>query len=212
MYMKAIEIIEDARPYYIRFKINPESFSLINAICNHEMSLREFARSFTSYELSHTSIMELISITNRLFKVLDFRRRRVNLFISQPGYYGIPHKDSADMKFGINFVLEAKDNKCVTNWYTDESMIGQQCFDGHVYNGYGGLRATREVQNYTYGTVKPSKSMVAVEGECILFNVNMYHDWFNDSPNRRTVLTLRPVDGSHVTYQDAVDWLFKDLL
>ena len=81
-----------------------------------------------------------------------------------------------------------------------------------MYNGYNAIRPTREVQDYKYGDVTPIKSMVAVQGECMLFNVNMYHDWFNASSNRRTVLTLRPIEESVISFDDAANYLFDNLL
>lgn len=208
---RSIQLLEDARPYYIRFKIRQDLWNSIEAICQEELNSAYYIKKFTSHELTQEHIKQMIALTSDLFLKLELRRKRVNLFVSNPGYYGIPHKDSADMKFGINFVLEAKDDLCVTNWYTDEAMSKYQLINGETYNGYGGLRHTREVRGFEPGSETPAKSMIAVEGECVLFNVDMYHDWFNNSPNRRTVLTMRPVDGSSVTFDDAVKYLFREL-
>jgi hypothetical protein len=46
--------------------------------------------------------------------------------------------------------------------------------------------------------------------ECMLFNVDQFHDWDNRlSPNRRIVLTLRPVPDGELTFNEAAKILFN---
>ena len=54
------------------------------------------------------------------------------------------------------------------------------------------------------------KRMTAVQGECILFNTDIYHDFDNsESLNRRTVLTLRHKNPGRWYFDDIKKVLFK---
>jgi hypothetical protein len=58
-------------------------------------------------------------------------------------------------------------------------------------------------------SVIPLKSMVAIQGECILFNTDIYHDWDNtQSNNERIVLTLRLENPGLMYFDDVKKILF----
>jgi hypothetical protein len=51
--------------------------------------------------------------------------------------------------------------------------------------------------------------MIAIQGECILFNTDIYHDFDNRySENERIILTLRPTFSQSITFEDAKQILF----
>ena len=51
--------------------------------------------------------------------------------------------------------------------------------------------------------------MTAVQGECILFNTEIFHDFDNSkSKNERMVLTLRDVEPGNVYFEDVKKRLF----
>ncbi|CAB4241603.1 hypothetical protein UFOVP71_141 [uncultured Caudovirales phage] len=199
-------IIEDCSPYYIKFKATEHS--AVVDICRSIVASSEYNKEFISQPLLQTDINALVKQIP-LFSKLQLNEQRVNLFVSQAGIYRPPHKDGADMKFGVNFMIEVADDKCLTNWYSDELKSRPDYFEGLDNNGIQ-TRPLRELRNYKYKEVTPVKSMIANAGECVLFNVGMFHDWDNtQSSNRRVVLTLRPAPGSDMSFEQAKQLLFS---
>jgi len=199
-------IIEDCSPYYIKFKATEHS--TIVDICRRIIDSSNYNNEFVSQPLVQETINELVKHIP-LFSKLSLKNQRVNLFVSQPGIYRPPHKDGADMKFGVNYMIEVSDDKCFTNWYDNELENRADYFEGSDYNGIQ-TRHLRELRNYKYKEVEPVKSMTAVSGECVLFNVGLFHDWDNtQSVNRRIVLTLRPPLYSKISFEQAKQLLFS---
>jgi len=169
---------------------------------------RVFKRFFVSEPLQRIeveSIIELFPSFNQL-QLLD---SRVNIFVSEPGLYSPPHKDGADMQFGINIPIEIADDECITNWYSDESLSNYEYYAG-VDNLLGMKRYVRQIQNYQVDACSPIASTTMKPDECMLFNVNCFHDWDNRrSTNRRIILTLRPTPGiGNLSFNDVAQILF----
>jgi len=199
-------IIDDCSPYYIKFKA--EEHSTVVDICRRTVDNSDYSKEFVSQPLVQEDIEELVKHIP-LFSKLQLNQQRVNLFVSQPGIYRPPHKDGADMKFGVNYMIEVTDDKCLTNWYGNELENRTDYFEGLDNNGIQ-TRPLRELRNYKYKEVEPAKSMTAAAGECVLFNVDLFHDWDNThSTNRRIVLTLRPPPGSGMSFEQAKQLLFS---
>jgi len=199
-------IIEDCSPYYIKFKA--VEHSTVVDICRTIIDSSSYSNDFVSQPLAQTDVNALATCIP-LFSKLQLNKQRVNLFVSQPSVYRPPHRDGADMKFGINYMIEVSDNKCLTNWYSDSLESRADYFEGFDDNGIQ-TRPLRELRNYKYKEVEPAKSMTAAAGECVLFNVGLFHDWDNtQSSNRRIVLTLRPPPGNSMSFEQAKQLLFS---
>jgi hypothetical protein len=194
------KLIEDASPFYCRFQA-PCQAQVVD-ICQQIINRTEYTREFTNQRLEPEDAQRLIDIIP-LFDSLGLDKTRITLFVSQPGIYRPPHKDSKDMQFGINYAIEIKDSACITSWYTDEELAGCEYFDGLKPNQQRQLWL-REIVDYEPDTHPPAKTMTAQAGEMTLFNVGLFHDWDNRlSPNRRILLTLRPPQGSTLTFEQA---------
>lgn len=175
------EIIEDCSPYYIRFT-HPGIKDII-ALCKEELKSLTFDKPFTHHILQPAvseKILNMTPITN----MLSLNRNRVSLFVTQPGYYYRTHKDGLNTRFSINYTVEILDNDCKTSWYDDSA--------GAAYEKDYLFGTSRELVDFDKSKHVPLKTMSAIEGECILFNTDLYHDFDNStSKNQRTVLTLR---------------------
>lgn len=200
------KIVEDCSPYYIRFTATEHS--TVIDICQDIVENNIGLTDFTSIPVGPVDSDRLIKQIS-LFEQLKLNRQRINLFVSEPGIYRPPHKDGAAMQFGINYMIEVSDNKCVTNWYSNELESRKDYFEGLDNNGRQ-VRPLRELRNYQPGEATPVKSMTAVITDCILFNVGMFHDWDNTtSTNRRILLTLRPPPHSKMSFEQAKQLLFS---
>ena len=200
-----LNIINDKSPYYITFSM--KNINAIINICKAEIVESKFDEMFTSIPLPLQSADNIINLSPELRK-LKFTTKRMNLFVSQPGCYRPPHKDGAAMEFGINIPIEILDDKCSTNWYTDISLEHYHLHQSTQFHN-GSPRPRREIINYN-GNVTPAESMTLQSDECILFNVNQYHDWDNtQSTNQRIILTLRPLLSNRLTFEDAARILFS---
>ena len=62
--MKAIEIIEDARPYYVRFKINPATYATILHICNHNDQQTNFEDEIAENKKNLDELNENVNNSN----------------------------------------------------------------------------------------------------------------------------------------------------
>lgn len=193
-------IIEDCSPYYIRFRFDGienfiEQFSpsvlnydeILNAhmFAHHKLSLEDGIKAIDQLPFAHQ---------------LPISHSRVSLFISTPGYVYRPHKDGLDLRCGINFNVYVVDDHCPTQWYSDEDL--------KMYPIDHTSKRSREVIGFKRGLHTPVKTMTAVQGECILFNTEIFHDWDNrKSKNNRALLTLRFTDNT-LYYENARKILF----
>jgi hypothetical protein len=193
-------IIEDSSPYFIRFQAPCQE--QVVAVCKEIINRTEYTREFTNHKLDSADANKLINIIP-LFDALGLDKDRVTLFVSQPGIYRPPHKDSKDMLMGINYSIEINDSECITSWYTDEELKDCEYFSGLKPNQQRPLYL-RELVNYIPGSHQPICQMTAKPGEMMLFNVGKFHDWDNRaSKNRRIILTLRPKMGKSLTFEQA---------
>jgi hypothetical protein len=202
-----IEIIEDCSPYFIRYK-HTNSDSIIDLCRKFKAeqidSITEPKKRFLHHRLPADDGLKILEYVpaNDIFQ---FNVNRVSLFVTQPGFYYRPHKDGLDCRFGINYIVDVRDNLCQTSWYDDEQ------FEGRPITDLDGPTRSREIADYNRRQdrlkIFPVKSMVAKENEVMLFNVDIYHDVNNvSSKNERTILTLRT--GKQIKFEDARKILF----
>jgi hypothetical protein len=143
--------------------------------------------------LNLTPISKDISLTNK----------RVSYFQTDPGLYYRAHKDGLDNRFSINHTLKVLDDKCITSWYSDDDLK-----DYSIDNLES--KWSRECDGFIKQNHTPLKSMTALQGECILFNTEIFHDWDNSqSTNERVVLTFRSSTPDSVYFEDAKKILFE---
>jgi hypothetical protein len=83
--------------------------------------------------------------------------------------------------------MQILDDKCVTSWYSEEELASLPM---EVKVGSG---VTREVQNFDPEIHKPVHSFVMRPDRAVLFNTDVYHNFHNDSPHWRIIMTLRPL-------------------
>lgn len=193
-------ILEDCSPYYIRF-----THDNIEDVLSFVQGCIPYTKNFPIYK--HYRLLPNDSI--KLFSKLPFSNQlnlmihRMSLFISKPGLYYRAHKDGLDHRFSINYTIKILDDKCVTNWYLDEDLK-----DYKIDNLAS--RTSRECIGFNKKNHTPIKTMVAKQGECILFNTEIFHDWDNtQSKNERIVLTLRANNPGQIYFNDAKKILFN---
>jgi len=190
---KEFIILEDASPFYVRFTF--DGIEKLVLSCKNYLSFIKFSDE----PFIHFKAPENIgtSFINKLpFDEINLNGARASFFITKSGYYYRAHKDGLDHRFSLNLTVEINDDLCITNWY-DEKELSKYSID--TLNGQ-----SRECVNFSKELHNPIKSMIAKEGEFILFNTEIFHDFDNSkSNNRRIVLTLR--------HNDPKNWYFEDI-
>ena len=193
-------IIEDCSPYYIRF--SHENISDIINISLEESLKKTFTKNFTHHKFS-SDISEKILKLCPMVKQIPLNKERVSLFVTKPGYYYRAHKDGISNRISFNYTIKILDDKCVTSWYNNEELKNYKIVGSDWKN------KSREVSGFVKENHTPQKTMTATQGECILFNTDIYHDFDNThSENERIVLTLRPMFSQSVYFEDAKLILF----
>jgi hypothetical protein len=194
-------IIEDCSPYYIRF--THEGAEKVPNECVKFVSGYEFQKKFTHYKYPIDQANQILDNTH-MKNLFNFDIGRVSLFVTQPGFYYRPHKDGPNHRFSINYTVKILDNNCETSWYSDEEL------KDYPIDYLGGR--SREALGFIKENHKPVKSMVATQGEIILFNTDIFHDFDNrNSLNERMVLTLRVQNPGTMYFEDAKKILFGGL-
>lgn len=191
-------IIEDCSPYYIRFTY-PNS-KIIMDICRRE-GYNDNNDTFIHHRYPLEVAEEILQYAPYP-EELRINKNRVSLFVTKPGRLYRAHKDGSNMKFSLNFHVKIQDTACETTWYSDEDMAGYKIdtLGGHSRECIGFIK-----KNHT-----PLKSMVAVEGECTLFNTDIFHAFDNrQSSNVRSILTLRDTGPQRFSFDDVRKLLFN---
>ena len=193
-------IIEDCSPYYIRFT-HPGIEEVLN-FCKEIVDKTDYTKGFTHQRFDLPLAEDLLKLIPMSSK-LDFLKQRVSLFITQPGHYYRAHKDGLDHRISINYTVQVLDNACVTSWYSDEDLK-----DYPIDNLPS--RVSREASGFDKTKHQPLKTVSFVQGECILFNTDIFHDFDNSkSQNQRAVLTLRLTNPGIRYFNDVKQILFS---
>ena len=201
-------IIEDCSPFYIRF-----THSGIDDFISYTKNLLGSTHNFpiwTHLNMSRSNLPNALSILEKtpLSEELSFQKNRVSYFVSGPGFYYRAHKDGwPGHRYSINYTVSVLDDKCITNWYADEDLDKYQISSMGPFGGYA--KSSRECVGFDKKSHNPIKSMTAKQGECILFNTDIFHDFDNSqSKNYRVVLTLRNDPPENFYFEDARKALF----
>lgn len=201
-------IIEDCSPYYIRFTyegIESVIEQCSNKHYDYDAILKEGMgrgsnHGFVHHKLNQLSGQQLLQSVP-MTEQLSINDERVSLFVSRGGCIYRPHKDGLAIRCGINYNVHILDDLCVTGWY-DEQDMAQYTVD--TLKG-----RSREAAGFVRSQHTPIKTMIAKQGECVLFNTDIYHDWNNGrSSNVRVLLTLRFNQPHSVYFEDARRHLF----
>ena len=177
-----LTIIEDCSPFYIRF-VYPDIKKVIALATEWPLPI---TNKFVHRRLPIETATQIL-LAMPFFDKLDWKTERVSVFVSPAGYTHFPHKDG-QANFSINFGLSILDDKCVTNWYSDADIDNNFTTTNNLpFN-----RALVPLHEFNKNKQTPIKSMVARQGECVLLNTDIYHDFDNSkSENIRSILTLR---------------------
>jgi hypothetical protein len=187
-------IIEDCSPYYIRF--THDGIDDVISKCLKYIDGVKHVNMFTHHRYKMGGANDILSSVP-MREALNLNVQRVSLFVSQPGLYYKAHKDGLDHRFSINYTVKVLDTKCVTSWYSDEDLA-------HYEIENLKFKDSRECIGFDKTKHTPLKSMTAVQGECILFNTEIFHDFDNtQSTNERMVLTLRTINTGSMYFEDA---------
>jgi ectoine hydroxylase-related dioxygenase (phytanoyl-CoA dioxygenase family) len=194
------EIIRESSPYFTTFKY--AEFDKVKQQCLESLQKIDSTKNFI-WHLDE-ELASLLAPTISLLELLGLSRKRMVLFVSRPGYRDNPHKDGDNHLFGINFMIQVPDDKCITSWYADETLANAPTCVVHQ-NG----KELRKIEKPPEGKYPTLFQTVFEQGECVLFNTSIYHDWNNKSTSStdRVVLTLRPFENS-MTYAEAHAILF----
>jgi len=193
-------IIEDCSPYYIRF--THAGLDLVINKCAEFVKDIDFTnQQFIHYKHPAAEAQTLLSIIpmSTQFKLM---KNRVSTFVTQPGKHYRAHKDGLDNRVSINYTVKILDSDCVTSWYSDDDLKNYP-IDNLA------TKSSRECIGFDSTRHTPLKSMTARQGECILFNTDIFHDFDNSrAKNERMVLTLRLVETSKYYFADVKKILF----
>jgi len=202
-----LKLIEDCSPYYIRFSFN--TIPNILNICNDALEHDTF---------NHHKWLKLSSErVNQIFNLIPFASdvnldtNRVLMFKEYPGGGSPIHKDAHDHKTSFNIGIKMLDDKCVTTWWSDEDMKNYNI----DWLNAPGFKSRNLFNNKEWvmapGIDKtPVKATTFKQGEFVLFNTDIYHTWDNSQSNNiRINLTMRSVDVSTLTFEDAKQILSK---
>jgi hypothetical protein len=200
-----MKITADEAPYYIEFE--DDSIQQVKSLLNEQLvgkffvpynragstvlPIRRIAdihldRPETFHVLSYEvpiakKILALIPVA----RILTLNPFRVSVFVAPPGFHYRPHKDGLDLQFGVNYPLVIEDERCITSWFAEKTFAGQRL---DFMNN-----SSREVTTYDSKLHHPVKSFTMNPDRAVLFNVGEFHEFVNDSPNHRIILTLRPM-------------------
>jgi hypothetical protein len=199
------EIIEDASPYYIRFK-----FFGLEEIIKYVLSNTNF-KSLDANNYIHKTyfIEDSIKIIDMLpmSNVFNFRKHRVASFLTPPGKCSSIHKDGKADRVSFNIPLTILDDKCLTSWYHDLTFNNKEMY---------GTPYSRIIffNKDGYKDIPKLKTLIAKPNEILLFNTDIFHSWENNqSSYEREVLTFRLDDQDGLIYfDDAKKKLFKNTI
>jgi hypothetical protein len=193
-------IIEDCSPYYIRFI--HEDFEKISTRCLQFVKEKKFYSKFTNYRYPIDQANQILNDTT-IKNLFDINIEKVALFVTKPGLYYRAHKDGPNHRFGINYGIKILDEDCITSWYSNEEL------KDYPIDYLGGR--SREASGFIKENHKPLKSIIAKQGEIILFNTEIFHDFDNSkSSNERMILKLRVNNPDKMYFEDAKKILFSD--
>ena len=198
-----LEIIEDCSPFFIRFK--HKGANEVIDLCrkfgwNHYDSWKHY-----TYPIEYgEKIAQHVPFKDALDISLPYR---ATMYITPPRYKNVVHKDNWDVRWSINYTVHIKDADCITSWW-DESATTK--YDWLKTDMVDRKIQSRVIRDFDFKNEVPLKQMTAIEGEVLLFNTDIWHNWDNSrSSNERVILTLRTKSPADFYFDDAKKILFN---
>jgi hypothetical protein len=197
------EILEDCSPYYIRFKhTGIDDFIKLAKERLRGVSFENPEASVFIRKLAVDPGLELLNLLPYKDK-FKFQTQRVAYIVSTPGSRNHIHIDGASISF--NYGIDIPDQNCITSWY-DFATVER------TYVSRPNLpfdRRSVSADQFPKNPIPALKSFTQNEGECVLFNSDIYHDVDNSTSSKhRTILTFRLINPGEVRFDDAKRILF----
>ena len=193
----AVQLLEDCSPYYARFTFEGAD-RVIERV--RAAGYTDNGKRFVHHRYDPVFAQEMLDLIPRS-EELHLNVHRFSLLVFKPGLRAYVHKDGRDLNFGINLHIVSRDDACITSWYDDDTVAGFP----HVF-----IPPDRIVTGVSPAVVRPARQLVARQGDVILFNSNIYHEFDNSaSPHERWVLTLREREPTRLSFADAYRVLFS---
>jgi hypothetical protein len=204
-----MRILDNHSPYYLTFdhENTDEIIRISKNFVDWDLLNLEYwgsNKKFINRKLDPWPSKCLINLVPNA-KELQLLESRVCLFISAPGLWYQPHRDGYNVKhkFGINYPISIQDDRCITNWYSDDICKGREI------DTIGGK--STEVTNFDPALHTPLCSTIFKPGKPVLFNTDIFHNWDNSqSPNMRIMLTFRS-DNENINFKKAKEILVGTL-
>lgn len=191
-------IIEDCSPYYIRF--THPGIEKVNEIFLQHLEAQNFhtnqsgsskASDLRTSGWNPLKLDEIIKhrVSDKIPFWNDFNFSLSLYATSTPGVRFPIHKDTKFDRVGINYLLETHDDNCVTNFYSEESVSHLPQKTLNTYSQGPTIDKDAECP-------APIKTAIFKQGEAILFNPGIWHDWDNSTGSgRRVNVLLRGIQG-----------------
>jgi hypothetical protein len=207
-FMISCKIIEDCRPYYIRYTF--DGLDRLIETCKSKIEFPDNELKFNRVNIDFDLADEIINFIPYKDKI-QFNKQLAALYVSQPGLYYGAHKDGLACKVSYNFAISINDDKCVTSWYDEEEFNQYKVVNDYIPAIDYKLKklTSREIIGFDKSKHTPVKTMTLNPNEAVLINTDIWHDWDNtQSNNERIVLTIRPIDPTLVTIEEAKNIIF----
>jgi hypothetical protein len=195
-------IIEDCSPYYIKFEYpGLEEFIKKSKLELSKINITDNQNPVFQRKLAREEGLNLLNLLPYKDKFV-LQDERVAYIITDGGHRHYVHIDKASVSF--NYGISIADELCKTSWYDSKNIEERYSILSDDYN-----RAIVNNNEFLLKSLDPIKTFTQKEGECILFNTDIYHDFDNrESKNKRALLTFRPKLSQHTTFKDAKRILF----
>lgn len=193
----SFKIIENQSPYFVKFHLDTlkEIQKLVLEYLNNNSSATIYEeRNLKTYQhlnLNHNiskQIIDMFAFSN--LYTLDIER--VALFVTPPYSGGGIHKDGPTYSphhTSFNIPIEIQDDACKTKWFEDNIFTDNDKKE-LIVNSYS-RNIHRDFVNTEH--FKSSAETIMTNDCAMILNTEKWHTFYNNGPNKRTILTLRIV-------------------
>lgn len=208
--MTKYTIIEDGSPYFIKFKFDglDEIVKQLNDVHDYISSQRPDCYVFSYWSNIPSPQCDEIMAKLPFPTELDISSSRLALWLSEPGWMPMAHKDGEKNRWGINFGVNIKDDKVPTEWYDEQEMLVYELDETKCSKG----RGKRETKMFKRQNHVPIKTGTLLQNEAMLVNTDLFHSWNHlHSPHKRLTLVMRTTNPGDVYFDDVKRILFPEL-
>jgi hypothetical protein len=184
-----VKIIKDCRPYFLILE-HDQQFDLMSyasrVIEQNNYNWSRKILGFSNHRIASDDLHQIYELSLIKMFSQSFSEIFASIYVTEPGMNYPIHTDGNSkhpINWSINYIITAKDDKCKTKWYSDDSVSGLKK-----------IETTGNILIKSQDNITEIHSEVFAEGQCILFNTAMFHSFDNsDSDNIRRVLTIRKI-------------------